>query len=237
VIWDRWSSYRVSFLLSFFQLFPNSTTGFTSYCLLVGCKYLHLTLSAAFWAFWKAVMICKHTIAPLIVSGLEIFLWAESQFGPETRPPFPQAFLHICLCSSFRQELLWVRVSVCGMAIHPSTWCPCLSTGGASVHCRAFHLMSLPLSPESVSLPRSLVHSRGSLNLLPHKVASFNSFCWPSGLQSGSPQYLIMFPSSPVAFSTRVSPNLPPSVIDFFSFPSGNEAPSLGPFGTLFFFG
>lgn len=36
----------VTLLLSFFQPFPNSSTEDPSFCLLVGCKYLHLTLSA-----------------------------------------------------------------------------------------------------------------------------------------------------------------------------------------------
>jgi hypothetical protein len=35
-----------------------------------------------------------------------------------------------------------------------------------TLHCWAFHLRSLPLSPESLSPPRSLVHSRG-LPILP----------------------------------------------------------------------
>jgi hypothetical protein len=30
--WDCWSSYGVTLLLSFFQIFPNSTTGFPSFC-------------------------------------------------------------------------------------------------------------------------------------------------------------------------------------------------------------
>jgi hypothetical protein len=55
VNWDCWSSYRFSFL-SFFQLFPNSTTGVSSFYSLVGCKYLYLTLSVACWVFCKAVM-------------------------------------------------------------------------------------------------------------------------------------------------------------------------------------
>ena len=49
VSWHCWSSYRVSLLLSFFQLFPNSTTGVPGFCPLNGCKYLHLTFSAACW--------------------------------------------------------------------------------------------------------------------------------------------------------------------------------------------
>jgi hypothetical protein len=47
VSWDCWYSSRVTLLLSFFQSFPNSTKGVTSFCPLVGCKYLHLTPSAA----------------------------------------------------------------------------------------------------------------------------------------------------------------------------------------------
>ena len=56
ISWDCWSSYRV-ILLSFFQLLPNSTTGVISICPLIGCKYLRLTLSAACWAFQRAVMM------------------------------------------------------------------------------------------------------------------------------------------------------------------------------------
>ena len=46
-----------------------------------------------------------------------------------------------------------------------------------SPHCRAFHLRSLPLSPESLSPPRSVVYSRGFSNLLHIKDACFHSFC------------------------------------------------------------
>jgi hypothetical protein len=52
---DCWSSYRVALLLSFFQLSPNSPTGVSSFSPLVGCKYL--SLSAACWVFWRAVML------------------------------------------------------------------------------------------------------------------------------------------------------------------------------------
>jgi hypothetical protein len=57
VSWDCWSSYRITLLLSFFQPFPISTTGVTSFYPLVGCKYVHLTLSAACWVFQRAVII------------------------------------------------------------------------------------------------------------------------------------------------------------------------------------
>jgi hypothetical protein len=81
-----------------------------------------------------------------------------------------------------------------------------------SPHCRVFHLRSLPLSPESLSPPRSLVHSRGSPHLLPPKVACFHSFCWPSGLQFCPPPHT--WPCSPlplpVLSSTWVSSSLCP---------------------------
>ena len=44
-------------LHSFFHLSPNSTIGVSSFCPLVGCKYLYLTLSAACWIFQRAVKI------------------------------------------------------------------------------------------------------------------------------------------------------------------------------------
>jgi len=49
ISWHCWSSCRVTLLLSFFQLLPNSTTGVTSFCPLVGCLHL-LALLAACWA-------------------------------------------------------------------------------------------------------------------------------------------------------------------------------------------
>ena len=56
VTWDCWPPYRVT-LLSFFLLFPNSTTVVSCFCPLLGCKYLHLTLSPACWVFHRAAMI------------------------------------------------------------------------------------------------------------------------------------------------------------------------------------
>jgi hypothetical protein len=130
-----------------------------SFCPLVGWKYLHLTHLAACWVFQRAVTIDpflwtfhspSNTVRPW---GLP---WEESLFGPVTGPPFPQALLHFCPCSSFRQKQLWVRVFDCGMATPSLLFMPGFSTRsrGAllvySLHCRAFHLGSLPLSPESL---------------------------------------------------------------------------------------
>jgi hypothetical protein len=43
VSWDCWYSYGSALLLSFFQLFPNSTTGVPNFSPLVRCKYLCLS--------------------------------------------------------------------------------------------------------------------------------------------------------------------------------------------------
>ena len=87
-----------------------------------------------------------------------------------------------------------------------------------SPYCRAFHLGSLPLSPESLSPPRSVVYSRGFSNLLHIKDACFHSFCWSSALQSFSPppQYLIMFLSSSPCLLSHPGPLHPPCS-DFFN--------------------
>jgi len=85
VNWDCWPSYRVALLLS----------SFSSFCPLVGYKYLHLTLSAACWVFRRAVMVgpfCERLIALVIVSGLGTSPWAGSHFGPVTGPPFLRLF-------------------------------------------------------------------------------------------------------------------------------------------------
>ena len=82
----------------------------------------------------------------------------------------------------------------------------------SSPHCRAFHQRSLPLSPESLSPPGSLVHSRGSRHLQYPEVACFNSFCWHSGLQSC---YTANTWSCSSLF-LPIPPSLPPPGIFFF---------------------
>ena len=105
-------------------------------------------------------------------------------------------------------------------------------------HCWEFYLRSLPFSPESLSSPRSLVISRGSLHLPPPwgcifpliLLAPMSSFlsphlhiwsCFPFPLTCPSPTQIPSFP-------------LPPVII-FFSLSSGIEASSLGPFCLLTF--
>lgn len=112
VSWDCWFSFVVALLLSFFQLFPNSTTGVPSFCSLVGCKYLLLSQSTARWASQRVCYapVCEHTRTSILVSGLGVSPWDGSQFGLVTGPPFPQCLLHFCPCSSFRLGQFWVSI-------------------------------------------------------------------------------------------------------------------------------
>ena len=125
----------------------------------------------------------------------------------------------------------------CGMATPSVLLMPCLCTGVPSPHCWSFHLKSFPLSSESLSLLRSLVHSRGSSYLLPPEVACFHSFCWPSGETPFSyPWNTWSCSPFPLPFFSPTHVPLPlPPVIAVFSLPSGTEAFSLEPFCLVFF--
>jgi hypothetical protein len=162
VNWDCWSSYKVTLLLSCFQHFPNSITGVSSICPLVGCKYLHLTLLAACWVFQSVIMIgpfCEHSIASVIVSGLGNSPWAGFHFGP-VAGPFPQVPLHSHPYKFFPTGTIMGESCDCGMATQSLTWCSffLLEVGSVS----SLSLLSCissnvpPLSPKSLSLPRSL---------------------------------------------------------------------------------
>jgi hypothetical protein len=53
---------------------------------LVGCKYLHLTLSAACWVFWRAVMIGP-------------FLWMLHSLSNSVRPwDLPLSWIPLWAC-------------------------------------------------------------------------------------------------------------------------------------------
>jgi hypothetical protein len=98
-----------------------------------------------------------------------------------------------------------------------------------------FHLRSLPLIPESLSPPRSLVHSGMYPNLLSPQVA-----CCLLALRASA-----LFPHT-IPDQVPVSPHLPPTstpislppsplLISFFSLPSGAVASSLRHFSLLTF--
>lgn len=96
---------------------------------------------------------------------------------------------------------------------------PCFSPGACLYklilpHSRVFHVRSLPLSSESFSPPRSVVHSGRSPNSLQPEVACFNSFSWNTGLQSFS-EHNIRSSCPPISFSSFFPPA--PTVIAFFS--------------------
>jgi hypothetical protein len=106
-------------------------------------------------------------------------------------------------------------------------------------HCRAFHLRSLSLRPESLSPPRSLLHSRGAPNLQPPNVACFHSFCWPSGISvlfsQPTPDHVSLFILPPKPPFPLTSLPLPIIVVAFLFLSSGTEVSSLGPFSLLKF--
>jgi hypothetical protein len=72
VSWDGWSSYGDAVLLSFFHLFHNSATGVSGFCPLVECKYLHLTLLAAYWASQRAAMLDSYWSCSLVLSTISV---------------------------------------------------------------------------------------------------------------------------------------------------------------------
>jgi hypothetical protein len=161
VDWDCWSSYKVTLFLSFFHLFPNSTTRVTSFYLVIGCKYLHLTLSAAWLVSLRAVMIvslCEHSIhslgnnvmpwgLPLIWIPFWACLWTSFPLSPLLSLHFYQ--IGTIMGQSFD----------CGMAI--PHFMSCLLAGGGLYNFPFLTVGSLTSSPGSLSPPRSQVHSGG----------------------------------------------------------------------------
>jgi hypothetical protein len=115
--------------------FPNSTTGVSCFCPLVGCKYLYLTLLAACWVFLSVVMIgpflwalhsLGNSVRPcdLPLSWIPLWAWCWTFFSSGSSP-FPS-------CKSFRWEQLWARVVTVGWSplLHLM---PCLlAEGGLS---------------------------------------------------------------------------------------------------------
>ena len=111
----------------------------------------------------------------------------------------------------------------CGIATPFLTQCPVLHWRWAlqfpSPHCMAFHLESFPLSPESLSPPRSLVHFRGSSQpptsqgcLFPVlQLALRASVIFPYPI----PDHVPLSRPSPVPFPFQAPPYLPLVVVLF----------------------
>jgi hypothetical protein len=153
---------------------------------------------------------------------------------------FSQAPLHFHPCSCFRQELIWVK----GLTVewHPPPshdalyFCWRWTLQVPSSQCRAFHLRTLPLSPENLSTPRSLVHSGGSPQPPTSQSCLFPFFLLALRAPVIFPHPI---PDQVPLFSQPTFPprSLPPFllVIFFLSLPSGIEASSLRPFTLLTF--
>jgi hypothetical protein len=180
--WDCWSSYRVSLPLSFFQFFPNSTTGVSILYPLVGCKYMHLTLSAACWVFQRTVMIGPFFVsylASVIVWGLGASLWARSHFGPLTGPPFPQSLLHFFSVFSYENNYVSVFFD-CGMANPSLTWWSVflLEVGCTSALCPLYDISSKVLPFESWESLTSQVSGISQSVVLPISQGLLFPFCF-----------------------------------------------------------
>jgi len=101
VSWDCWSSYRVTPLFSFFQLFPNSTTGVISFCPLVGWLFELLVGSFGGQSVMIGPFLWPHYSLSNSVRSCPPPPCAGSQFASVLKPPFLQALLHFCPCSVF----------------------------------------------------------------------------------------------------------------------------------------
>jgi hypothetical protein len=122
----------------------------------------------------------------------------------------------------------------CGMAISSLIGCPVFLLELGSISSPSLHLRSLPLGPESLSSPRSVVHSGGSAQPPAPEVACFHYFCSSSGFpntRSGPP----LTPRTPLSSFAPRSLTPSPLVIAFFANPSGSVASSLGSFSLLNF--
>jgi hypothetical protein len=117
--WDCWSCYRVVLLLLFFQPFPSSTTGFSSFCPLVGCIWLFQLLVeySEAWS-WKS-HFCECSIVLVIVSDLgpppvldpTLGLWLNLLF---------LSLLSISILQFFQTGTIWDRVLTVECQPHPS---------------------------------------------------------------------------------------------------------------------
>jgi hypothetical protein len=91
--------------------FLSSTTGVNSFCPLLGCNYLHLTLSCLLGLLEGSRDRSLFVSVPEVVSGLGTSPCAWCLFGPVPGSFFfpPQAPFHFHPWTSSRQEKLWFR--------------------------------------------------------------------------------------------------------------------------------
>ena len=127
VSWDYRSFNRFALLFSFFQLFSSSTNGVLSLFPLLQNKYLHLTLSASWWVFQRALMIGPLFWAQLSMSNsvrpCRLPL-GGSQFGLVTRHPFLRLFSIFVPAFLSDSNSSGSEFFTVGWQPHPSTWCP-----------------------------------------------------------------------------------------------------------------
>lgn len=127
VSWDCSSSYGVVQFLSFFHLFPNSTTGFPTsvqwlgVCILI---WLSQLLLGSLRVQPCKESVYKHIKAPAIVSSLVTSPWNESKFGSITGLPFPQTFCHLVPAVLLARKNSLSERLIVGWQTYTSTSCP-----------------------------------------------------------------------------------------------------------------
>jgi len=171
-----------------------------------------------------------------MVLGLGASPWARSYIGPVAGPSIPQPLLHFPPYISFRQEELCVRALTAGYQHHLSldalSFCWRWYQQVPSPHCRAFYLGSPSLSPEGLSLPKSLVHSSVSFQPLSSQGYLFLFFLLVFRASVLFPHPIPdHVPLSPHPHSLSLhSPSLPPLLWLLSSFSQmGLRYPHLGP--------
>jgi hypothetical protein len=227
--------------------FPNLTTGISSFCALAGCKYLHLTLSAACWAFRRAVMLGP-------------FLCVFHSLSNSVRPwDLPLSWIPLCAClwtffssgsfpfpslKFFQKGTIIGQRCDCGMATPSLTWYSVFMLEVGSVSSLSLLTgISFMVPPfdswESLTSQVSGTFWRvppiSYLLILPIYILSaglqdFRPFPSPN---TQVPLYA-PFPPSRSTFTPRSLPHSP-LVIAFFSLSSGTEVSSLGHFSFFTF--
>jgi hypothetical protein len=142
----------------------------------------------------RTVMLGKHNRVSLIVSDTSSCLWYGSQVGLVIGCPFPQSLLHLCPCTSYRQDTFWVEGFMDGLMSISLHWEPAwlqeVAISGSISPLRGVSARATPIDSLEPPHPRSLVHPRDapplsfslSLYLIPSPLFPSPSLLLPSFL-------------------------------------------------------
>jgi hypothetical protein len=176
-------------------------------------------------------MLGKHNRVSLIVSDTSSCLWYGSQVGLVIGCPFPQSLLHLCPCTSYRQDTFWVEGFMDGLMSISLHWEPAwlqeVAISGSISPLRGVSARATPIDSLEPPHPRSLVHPRDAPPLSCLLPTHLFSLFLPS--LSRSPYTLSPHPCSPPhLFSYPVSFIYPPRMGILFPLLSEIQRSSLG---------